>query len=425
MQENDSNKNSEVRTIRISYSLDAPPEEVKGSKIVMDYFRNKCLFKYHTPFKLIKSEDGKSATMVLGVPAENVDELIQDFVYYVNILNTSINGIFLDPNILTSDKDEILELKKREIEKIWKQYQPDSYDLGIIKDIIQKGERKRIEFLYRLITEYQPKNISFSTLVDLKREKIFDYDKAEKNTRENFIFAIYREQKLSRKEMPDIAPQPAEEETSKQKVAALENTMTDNDSSEEKNPKEEKLPAEISEEYQKEFPASNDNDDGVIRLETGDILRFIDSDSYSNLSYAIDLDMDYFAEKVANRKSPKELALMLTTFLLNYNEENADIYLYYLTGANRYGVKEKVINSRVCNVPIVQFAVLNNDCLARKLISDFGADENIQTPESSNPEYVSTVAKLFGYGRKKEISISEAIKIARSLVDIPDDNITK
>ena len=82
-------------------------------------------------------------------------------------------------------------------------------------------------------------------------------------------------------------------------------------------------------------------------------------------------------------------------------------------------IQQQVVNSRVCNIPIVQFAFLNNDSLARKLIFDFGADENIQTPESSNPEYVSYVAELFGHGRKEMMSINKAAEIGRQLSGIP------
>ena len=413
--ENDSNINSEVRTIRISYSLDATPEKVKESKIVVEYFRDKCVSRYGAPFKLIKSEDGKTETLVLGVPAENVDELIKDFFCCVDFLNTSIIGIFLDPNIMTSDKDEILEQQKREIEEKWKQYQPDSKELNIIKYIIQNGERKRIEFLYHLITIYQPKNIWFPTLVDLKLDKIFDYDKAEEKARRSFIDAIHKEQNLSRKEMPDIVPEPAEVEKPEQKVATPENTMPDNNSSAEKKLVEEELPID----YQIEFPVSNDNADGVIRLETGDILRFINSESYRDLYYAIEYDMPFYTEKVARGKTPKELALMLTTFILNYNQKNADRHLIFFTGMREFDIQQQVVNSRVCNIPIVQFAFLNNDSLARKLIFDFGADENIQTPESSNPEYVSYVAELFGHGRKEMMSINKAAEIGRQLSGIP------
>ena len=388
MNEFDSNNKGNATIAKMSFFTDGNSKNNAALQEIIDFFKHKCALEYHTPFEQINSEDGTLVTIEFGVPIEKIEEVQANFEIYVDNLNTQRINFSIDSNIM--DIDSIaLELKKRRIEEIYKQYSPN--DLNIVKDIIQKGDPKRIAFLHRLLIEYQPENISFSTLVNLKHNKIFDYDEAEKSAKDYYDFK-HRKQNNLENRLPVMITATLENKKADPPVKAQTNNNID---------------------YLEEFPLATEQADGIIRLEYGDIINYIDGDNYQDLKVAIGYDMPYFTEKLVDKKSPNELALMLTDFLLNYKGLNAEKHLHYLCGDNSY-LKEKILNSIICDIPIIEFAKLNSEDLAKILIQ-YGCNESISTPKSENQKYISTVARMFGFGEEAEVSVIHALDLARAL----------
>ena len=387
--ETDNNNKKKVTIAKISFSIDGRPEKEEVTQYIKYYFLQKCALNYHTPFKQIKSEDGNFVTIEFGVPIERIEEVTQDFVRLVDNLDIPNISFSFASNNMNRENLDSLETKKREIVEKWKQYDKDGYDLKIVKGIIQEGDPKRIKFLHHLITEYQPNNISFSILVDLELDERFDYDNAEKRVKEIWEYR-QKQQKFSK-------------ENTSYKVT---------NQAKKKEPNTTKVAEQNTKDILAKFPITPDQEDGIIRIGIGDIINYIYSDAYNIMKEAIIYDMAYFTEKVANKKSPKELALMLMDFLLFYEGRNSNRHLSYLCGTNPRRA-EKILNSMICNIPIIEFAKLNNEDLAN-ILMQYDRIETKRTPASTDYEYITAIKRMLALG--KEGNLEEALQIAEKTI---------
>ena len=153
---------------------------------------------------------------------------------------------------------------------------------------------------------------------------------------------------------------------------------------------------------------TEDENDDIIRVGLGDIADYIQGPSHKYISHAIDFDMQYMTENAVRGSTKKELVAMLADFILNYRGNDVQSHLNWLANDS------KVINGRICNIPIIEFAKLNNPEVVT-LLSQLGA-EDIKTSQSENKDAVESVAKMFGYDKERKTSMSDTISVINDIL---------
>lgn len=152
----------------------------------------------------------------------------------------------------------------------------------------------------------------------------------------------------------------------------------------------------------------SESKDDVIRVGLGDLIDYINGESRKYIAQGIDLDMQYMTEKSARGSSKKELVAMLADFLLNYRGNNAQSHLYWL------GRDSKVVNGRICDIPLMTFAKLNSPELAAQL-AQLGA-EDIKTAQSENEDLVVSTAQVLGYGQERRSSMADTMSVLNGIL---------
>lgn len=147
----------------------------------------------------------------------------------------------------------------------------------------------------------------------------------------------------------------------------------------------------------------------VVKVGITDLIEFLESSKYKNIAMAVDSGIPYLAEKNIYNCSPKELVIMLTYFALNYHGNSIQRYLAY------FGNDNAIINGRIYDVPVIEFAKLNSPEMVANL-SSLGA-KDIKTKQSENKEAVISIAKMLGYNQERNISTSDALDVLNDILE--------
>lgn len=151
----------------------------------------------------------------------------------------------------------------------------------------------------------------------------------------------------------------------------------------------------------------SENEDDIIRVGLGDLIEYIHGSSRKYITLGIDLDMQYMTEKSVRSSSKKELVAMLADFLLNYKGNEAQSHLYWL------GRDPKVVNGRICDIPLMAFAKLNSPEIATQL-AQLGA-EDIKTTQSENKDLVVLTAQILDHGQERISSMSDTLSVLNDI----------
>lgn len=150
--------------------------------------------------------------------------------------------------------------------------------------------------------------------------------------------------------------------------------------------------------------------DDIVRVGYGDILDYIRSTCKNYIDHAIDFDMPNITERAVVGRSDKEKVLMLVDFIINYKGEQIDNHMHrFNTNAD-----DKLLNSRISNIPLLAFAKLNSDEIVEKLQS-MGAND-VSTEQSENEELVKATAELLKLGTGNKRTLQDTIVIVDNMI---------
>lgn len=139
-------------------------------------------------------------------------------------------------------------------------------------------------------------------------------------------------------------------------------------------------------------------------VDIGEIIDYINSETHRELFNCIMLDSSYMTQQLLKGKNNEKSILILVDFLVNIsNSRELDRHLYWLCQ------NKKILNGRICNIPIIKFAELNNQQLVGKLIQ-LGY-EDVSTEQSQNEEFIKLVFQLFENVDNKNISLSDKLSM--------------
>lgn len=156
---------------------------------------------------------------------------------------------------------------------------------------------------------------------------------------------------------------------------------------------------------------TNELNDDVIKVELGDVIDYIKGPCRKYMAVAIDLDIKNMTEESIRGSSQKELLIMLLDFVLNYKGKDAKGHLAFLTQDS------KILNGRVCDIPVIEFAKLNSSEIV-SLLSQLGA-ENIKSHKSkSKVSLIITIASILGYGQERKFSMDNAMDVIKDMLKL-------
>lgn len=147
----------------------------------------------------------------------------------------------------------------------------------------------------------------------------------------------------------------------------------------------------------------------VVKVGITDLIEFLESSKYKNIAMAVDSDIPYLVEKTIYSSSSKELIIMLAYFTLNYHGNSIQRYLTY------FGNDNAIINGRIYDVPVIEFAKLNSPEMVANL-SSLGA-KDIKTKQSENQEAVISIANMLGYNQERNISTSDTLDVLNDILE--------
>lgn len=154
-------------------------------------------------------------------------------------------------------------------------------------------------------------------------------------------------------------------------------------------------------------------ENSIVRVGMGEIIDYVSSNRHKNLIQGIKLDIDYLTERSAYGINEKEKLLMLADLIINYKGKSFVNHLYWFKD-------KKVLNGRICDIPLTAFAKLNSQEIVSKLIL-MGA-EDISTKQSQSTELVESIAQLFSNEEDKRTSIQDTISTIIDLVGLDAQN---
>lgn len=130
-------------------------------------------------------------------------------------------------------------------------------------------------------------------------------------------------------------------------------------------------------------------EEGYINISLDDLVNYFYNNgiTHTKFSVGLELDLSFLTETTLSLRSKEEKVILLAAFLLKYKGVDADSHLYWFKN------DKDVINARICDIPLIEFAKLNNEELAQ-IFADIGVEETIQ-PENKN--YIIEIAKQLGY----------------------------
>lgn len=152
----------------------------------------------------------------------------------------------------------------------------------------------------------------------------------------------------------------------------------------------------------------SESEDGIVNVELKDIIKYLEGPSHKKMTQALDFDMEYMTELSTNGSTKKELTTLLADFVINYKGDNASSHLLWLCNDN------DVTNGKICNIPIIEFAKLNSPEMVDQL-HQFGA-EDVKDAQLENKDNVIEIAKLFGYDKKREASLSDVVSTINDML---------
>lgn len=141
-------------------------------------------------------------------------------------------------------------------------------------------------------------------------------------------------------------------------------------------------------------------------LTIDDVVNYLSSDYYNNMSLAISLDMQYLTEKALIGRTEHEKILMLADFILNYKGDEIDGHLFWFQNH----VNKSMLNCKILNTSLITLAKLNSDTMVQKLLA-MGANDVLD----ENIENTKVVAKLFCFGKKKQITLQDTISLINQM----------
>lgn len=139
----------------------------------------------------------------------------------------------------------------------------------------------------------------------------------------------------------------------------------------------------------------------ILRAGYGEIIDYMQGEKHDDVHMGLGLDMPYMLEVALRGVSDEERLVMLVDVLLSYKGNEVEKFL-----GQFFRYRNVILNGRVCDIPLVDFARLNSEEVANALLAMGCSDE--KTEQSEKREIVEATAALFGPEQDIVRSLKEA-----------------